>query len=79
MLKRTVMSSLSSACPPSPSLSPQLDHGGHGAVAERVGGAATVREELPGLPGHGEHLTSVSTAQLDRYIPHRSSAARPVH
>lgn len=32
-------------------------------MAQRVGGAAAVREELPGLQGHGEHLTSVSTAQ----------------
>ena len=47
--------------PCSPSRSAQLDHGGHGAVAEGVGGAAAVWEELPGLPGHGQHLTSVST------------------
>lgn len=30
-------------------------------MAEGVGGAAAVREELPGLRGHGEHLTSVRT------------------
>lgn len=39
--------------------SPQLDGGGRIAVAEGVGGAAAVREELPGLQGHGEHFTSV--------------------
>lgn len=44
----------------SPSLSPQLDDGRHGAVAEGIGGAAAVREELPGLQGHREHVTSVS-------------------
>lgn len=45
---------------PLSSSSPQLDHGGHSSVAEGVSGAAAVREELPGLPGHREHLTSVS-------------------
>lgn len=34
-------------------------------MAEGVGGAAAVREELPRLPGHGEHFTSVSTARLN--------------
>lgn len=44
--------------------SPQLDHGRHGAVAEGVGGAAAVREELSGISGHGEHVTSVSIVLL---------------
>lgn len=52
----------------SPSLSPQLDDGGHGAVAEGVGGAAAVREELPGLQGHGEHVTSVGAAHFNTHL-----------
>lgn len=51
-----------------PFISPQLDHGGHGAVAEGVGGAAAVREELPGLSGHGEHFTSVSAAHIKQHL-----------
>lgn len=51
--------------------SPQLDHGGHGAVAEGVGGAASVREELPGFPDHREHFTSVGTPQLQQHVRSR--------
>lgn len=35
-------------------------------MAEGVGGAAAVREELPRLSGHGEHVTSVSNSQLEQ-------------
>jgi len=36
-------------------------------VAEGGGGAAAVREELPGLRGHGEHFTSVGTAHPEQF------------
>ncbi|XP_077445929.1 stromal interaction molecule 2 isoform X1 [Stigmatopora argus] len=42
----------------SPSFSPQLDGGGRRAVVERVGGAAPVREELPGLPRRRQHASA---------------------
>lgn len=39
-------------------------------MAEGVSGAAAVREELPGLPGHGEHFTSVGAAHLSQSVTH---------